>query len=101
MKVQMFIDITPGTPPIYRLDALTKLLTVGYDIHENIIFGTDCYGENYSIEKATKWLKIDKAILRKLKLSRIADNIYCENFRRFIGLSDSSRPKYIPTPVED
>ena len=39
---EMFIDITPGTPEIYRRDLLTKLFTVGYDVENNIVFGVDC-----------------------------------------------------------
>lgn len=27
---------------MYRNEVLTKLLTVGYDVLDNIIFGTDC-----------------------------------------------------------
>jgi len=36
---EMFIDITPGTPPLYREDALKKLLSFGAE--DNILFGTD------------------------------------------------------------
>lgn len=28
----MFLDLTPGTPEIYRRDLLTKLFTIGYDV---------------------------------------------------------------------
>ncbi len=33
---EMFFDLTPGTPVIYRRDLLTKLFTVGYDVPDNI-----------------------------------------------------------------
>ena len=46
---EMFIDLTPGTPPIYRKEALTKLFTVGYDIEDNVIFGTDCTADDYNV----------------------------------------------------
>ena len=40
--VEMFIDLTPGTPVPYREEALRKLFTTGYDIKGNLIFGSDC-----------------------------------------------------------
>ena len=39
LTVEMFVDITPGTPPIYRRDALTRLFTVGYNVAQNVFFG--------------------------------------------------------------
>ena len=42
LSVEMFIDTTPGTPRIYRQEVLTKLMTIGYDVEHNILFGTDC-----------------------------------------------------------
>ncbi len=38
---EMFIDLTCGTPPIYRHEALTKLCTVGFDVWDHLLFGTD------------------------------------------------------------
>ena len=38
---EMFFDITPGTPEIYRRELLTKLYTLGYDVGDNVMFGTD------------------------------------------------------------
>ncbi|HML46043.1 MAG TPA: hypothetical protein PKE04_04760, partial [Clostridia bacterium] len=32
---EMFFDLTPGTPPIYRKDLLYKLFNVGYDVEDN------------------------------------------------------------------
>ena len=53
-QVEMFIDIAPGTPPIYRKEALSKLFTVGYDIENNVIFGTDSSANAYNV----KWAKL-------------------------------------------
>ena len=47
LSVEMFIDTTLGTPVIYRNEVLTKLLTVGYDVLDNIIFGTNCNTSEY------------------------------------------------------
>jgi hypothetical protein len=38
---ELFIDTTPGTPAIYRRDALTKVFTVGFDVKHNVLFGSD------------------------------------------------------------
>ena len=48
----MFVDTTPGTPPIYRKEALRKLFTVGYDIENNVMFGSDSSAENYDASNA-------------------------------------------------
>jgi len=86
LDVEMFVDVTPGTPPIYRRDALTKLLTVGYDIEDNVVFGTDCNTASYSAAWAREWIERDRCIYRDLELSDgTQDNLFCENLRRFIA----------------
>jgi predicted TIM-barrel fold metal-dependent hydrolase len=91
LSVEMFIDNTPGTPPIYRRDALTKLFTVGYDIEHNIIFGTDCRADDYNVAWAREWITRDNAIYDDLGLScETREHIYADNLRRFLGLSDGA-----------
>ncbi len=88
---EMFFDITPGTPEIYREELLTKLYTIGYDIGDNIMFGTDAYSDNYSADWANKWLKIDKKILDKLGISReCREKLYYKNMMRFLGKSEET-----------
>jgi predicted TIM-barrel fold metal-dependent hydrolase len=88
LSVEMFIDITPGTPVIYREEALTKLFTVGYDITNNIIFGTDCNTGNYNTQWSSEWISRDNGIYGKLGLSGdVLSRIYCENLKRFLGIS--------------
>lgn len=83
---EMFLDITPGTPQIYREELLTKLFTVGYNVGSNIIFGTDCNAEAYNSEWASAWLGTDRKIFDKLGVSRqIRENIYYNNVMRFLG----------------
>jgi hypothetical protein len=38
---EMYFDLTRGTPKIYRRELLTKLYTVGMDVEDNVLFGTD------------------------------------------------------------
>lgn len=38
---EMFVDLTPGTPKLWREEVLKKLFKVGYDVNHNVIFGSD------------------------------------------------------------
>ena len=90
MTAEMFIDLTPGTPPIYRREALTKLLTVGYDVDRNMIFGTDCSTNDYNVEKAKEWIARDTTIYRDLRMPEdVTENIFSGNLKRFLGLMNS------------
>ena len=78
LNVEMFIDTTPGTPPIYRKEALRKLFTVGYDIENNVMFGSDSSAEHYDASNAadlvyetsgiTATIAEDKRILKDLEI---------------------------------
>ena len=88
LSVEMFIDITPGTPPIYRREALTKIYTVGYDIENNILFGSDCRADDYDSDWAAEWINRDNKIYKDLNLSQgTIDKIYGQNLKRFLGIS--------------
>lgn len=85
LSVEMFIDITPGTPPVYRQEALTKLFTVGYDVKRNVIFGTDCLTHNYDHRWTSEWIARDNTIYRQLGLEQeTLGGIYSENLNRFL-----------------
>ncbi len=86
---EMFFDLTPGTPLIYRRDLLTKLLTVGYDTTHNMMFGTDCRAESYNAAWTKEWLARDDGIYDELGTPNdVRERIYSENARRFFGLVD-------------
>ena len=88
-STEMFIDITPGTPEIYRRELLTKLYTVGYDIENNIVFGLDCSFDTYADVWANKWLKIDNAIYNDLGINKAhVDKVFSGNLLRFVGACD-------------
>jgi predicted TIM-barrel fold metal-dependent hydrolase len=100
LSVEMFIDITPGTPPIYREEVLTKLYTIGYDIENNIIFGTDGSTNKYNHKWAAEWQDRDNKIYNKLGLSHEAiDKVYSENLKRFLGLTDKKVKHSSLTPA--
>jgi predicted TIM-barrel fold metal-dependent hydrolase len=85
---EMYLDLTPGTPPSYRRDLLTKLLTSGFDVDHHMMFGTDCTATDYRIEWAEKWMKIDNEIYDDLKIEEASKNrIYSQNMLRFFGKS--------------
>lgn len=86
--VEMFIDITPGTPPIYRRDALTRLHTIGYDIVHNILFGSDCSAPAYNVQWVLDTRARDGAIYEELGLSQDTLALtYGRNLLRFLGLT--------------
>lgn len=86
LNVEMFIDTTPGTPPIYRREALTKLFTVGYDVADNVMFGSDNHAEDYNAQYCQDWQKRDRAILDELKISqKVQQAVFADNLLRFLG----------------
>jgi len=97
-SAEMFFDITPGTPEIYRKELLTKLYNIGYNVGDNVMFGTDCSASDYSADWASRWLSLDGKILEELGVSRKnLENLYCRNLLRFLGKSDERSEKIAPT----
>lgn len=95
---EMFIDTTPGTPRIYRKDALTKVFTVGYDVKDHVMFGSDCKTNQYNVKWTTDWLKVDDAIYSELELdSSMIDSIYRKSVERYLFGGDNSK-RSVPTP---
>lgn len=97
---EMFFDLTPGTPRIYREELLTKLYTIGYDVGNNVMYGTDTYADNYNYEWTSSWLEKDTEILNKLGVSKAnLQLLYHDNLLRFLGKTDAEI-KHI-TPATD
>ena len=83
--VEMFIDITPGTPPLYREEALRKVFNTGYYVENNVIFGSDGVVFEYDYTWTQQWIKRDNAIYKKLNLpQRFLKKVYGENLKRFV-----------------
>lgn len=97
-NAEMFFDLTPGTPEVYREDLLKKLFMAGYDVENNLMFGTDNLAESYSIDWAQDWLEIDRKIMDRYGVSKsIRDKIYRGNLLRFLGIDDKPVVHSIPT----
>ena len=83
--IEMFIDITRGTPPIYRKEALWKIFEIGYDIQDNIIFGTDNRANNYDSDRTQNMIQKDNEIYQELGIEeKVINKIYEENLKRFV-----------------
>ncbi len=85
---EMYFDLTPGTPVIYRRELLEKLYTVGYDVSNNVMFGTDMSVNTYKPAHAKEVLELDRSILLDLGISKDCfEKMYYKNLLRFLGLS--------------
>jgi predicted TIM-barrel fold metal-dependent hydrolase len=94
---EMFVDLTPGTPPIYRAEALTKLFTVGYDVAGNVLFGTDTNTESYNVKWSREWQERDQAILLNLGVG--PENLaryFGGNLQRWLAGAQSNRRPVVP-----
>jgi predicted TIM-barrel fold metal-dependent hydrolase len=100
---EMFIDVTPGTPPLWREEVFRKLFLGDYDVAHNVIFGTDSYAHKYNVKWAADWMRRDGELYEKLAVSEksgFLEHIYGENLLRFLGLSDEKFEKKIPMVAE-
>ena len=96
-RVEMFFDITPGTPKIYRRELLTKLYTVGYNVGDNVMFGLDSMADDWKGEWAKQWLKLDGEILDELGVSlECRQKLYADNLLRFLGKKDDAVEVFVP-----
>ncbi len=102
-SAEMFMDLTPGTPRIYRKELIEKLFTVGYDVAGNLMFGTDCNTEDYNVEWCRSWQRIDDALYDGLGLLQdVREQVYEKNLLRFLGRSAAAHVHKLPrTGVED
>lgn len=83
---EMFVDTTPGTPRLYRRDALTKLLEQHPSVAKHIIWGSDCRTGNYNTEGVLSTRNRDECIYRELGYGQdFLDDLYGNNFFRFLN----------------
>jgi predicted TIM-barrel fold metal-dependent hydrolase len=82
----MYIDLTPGTPPIYRKDVLEKLTTLYEDtLSKHIIFGTDNSVNKYKPDYTREIMDRDNGIYDELEVSiEFRSNIYSRNLLNFL-----------------
>lgn len=83
---EMFIDTTPGTPKLYRKDALTKVYLTGYDVADHVQFGTDCTVKDYNLgDWSVDWQRTDDGILSGLGLdAKTLDSYYRGSLARYL-----------------
>ncbi|RLE88123.1 MAG: hypothetical protein DRJ96_04435 [Thermoprotei archaeon] len=83
-ELQMFIDATPGTPPVYRRETFMKLMA--YGAQDYVMFGSDSTTNN--LEYSARVLEADMRILRdELGMPEDVVRKYLGlNAARFLGL---------------
>ena len=90
LSCEMFIDLTPGTPRIYREDALRKIFTVGYKVADNVLFGTDGTSKWYPPDWAPYWIRRDNEIYDAIGLATdVREKVFSGNLKRFLGIEDA------------
>ena len=86
VRVEMFIDTTPGTPRIYRQDAFAKLFASGCDPANNIFFGSDRGVNDYDVRGVREQIEADNSICDALGLDEeTRRKMFADNLLRFIG----------------
>nr|MDD6335386.1 amidohydrolase family protein [bacterium] len=86
IRAKLYIDTTPGTPPVYRREALTRLFTFGEPVRDNVMFGTDCHAENYNVRQTKAYLEQDEGIYAELELPpQDQEKIFSGNLLAFLG----------------
>ncbi len=99
VSAEMFLDLTPGTPHIYRKELIYKLYNCGYDTPRNMLFGTDCTANNYNFTWAKDWIDRDSAIMREIGVSeRIIEHYFYDNYMRFFGETPKNFTHVSPVP---
>ena len=85
-RSEMFLDITPGTPELYREELLTKLYRFPQNTGDFIMHGTDGIAESYNAEAVSRRIDNDRRILDRLGVSRqLRERAYHDNLMRFLG----------------
>ncbi len=88
---EIFIDNTPGTPKIYREDALKRLLFAGYEVLQNLYFGADNFVEDYNVAWARDWIATDWALYEAFGLNEAEiEGIFSRNLLRFVEMRGRS-----------
>lgn len=83
---EIYLDLTPGTPKIYREDLMYKLFNIGYNVSGRLMFGADMSADDYEFKYVKEWIDLDNSIYDKLGVSQeIRENIYENNFLNFMG----------------
>jgi len=83
---RMFIDLTPGTPPIYREELLRRAYTIGYNVADSLLWGSDSFVPGYDSEGVRRWVERDRKILDSLGVPEEAqEKLFGGNLERFLA----------------
>lgn len=84
----LYIDLTPGTPGIYRKEAVARLLSAGgKEVVGQILWGDDNSANEFDTALSRHHIVNDEVILEELTGSReILPKLFEENYFRFIGV---------------
>ena len=85
--IQMFMDLTPGTPVCYREDVFRKIFSIPeYGLEEAILFGTDSRLQDYVAFESMPVVGHDKEVLSRLGVSKeVQEKYFSKNFEAFVG----------------
>jgi len=83
---EMFIDLTPGAPGVYREEIFKKLFGIGYNgTMDNVFFGTDCKVNRYRLDYSGDIIKRDLNLFNTMGFSeQEKENILVKNIKRFV-----------------
>ena len=83
---KMYLDLTGGTPKIYREELFNKLFNIGYNTKDYTMFGTDYFVRNDN-KWNSYWVDVDNEIYDKMGIDEETRNkIYNENLFKFLGI---------------
>ena len=95
-KADMFIDTTPGTPRRRREAVLNEVFGFDYDVTDRVMFGTDCWCDEYSVKWSKGWREYDTVIYDKLGPALVdKDSVFRLAMQAF--LFGGGRERKLPT----
>ena len=63
----MYVDVTPGTPGLYRREAMRKLYLSGFDVRPRTFWGSDQVCNDYYPDWSRRMIARDAAILAEIE----------------------------------
>ncbi len=67
VHAEMYVDVTPGTPGIFRREAMRKLYLAGYNVRPRTFWGTDRIINNYKPDLVRRMMARDFAIIDEIE----------------------------------
>ena len=67
VHAEMFVDVTPGTPGIFRREAMRKLYLAGYNVRPRTFWGTDRIVNDYKPDLVRRMMARDIAIIDEIE----------------------------------